>query len=92
MSPRRSTYRPWRASAFTLVELLVVMAIIAVLFGAIFVASSTVLIRAKTNSTLAVLHVVADALEEFKREQQANPTIARATRSASQTVSGKSYG
>jgi len=68
------------------------MAIIAILFSAIFVASSSVLTRAKTNATQAVLRVVGDALDEFQREQQANPTITRAVHSSTQTVSQKTYG
>jgi len=56
------------------------MAIIAVLFSAIFVASTSVLERARTQSTEAVMQVVSDAVEEFSREQQANPGIAKASR------------
>lgn len=64
--------------AFTLIELLVVMAIIAVLAASVIVASSTLINKAKTSNTQALLTLVRDAVEEFEREQTTNPTITRA--------------
>ena len=63
---------------FTLVELLVVVVIIAVLISAVVAASTTLVTKAKISSTRAVLTVVRDAVEQFRREQTANPTIASA--------------
>jgi len=64
--------------AFTLVELLVVMAIIGVLFAAVLTGRNAVMGSARTKDTKATLQIVQDALEEFKREQTASPTIIRA--------------
>ncbi len=56
---------------FTLVELLVVVVIITILISAVLVASSTLIAKAKSSATLAVLTVVRDAVEQFEREQAA---------------------
>ena len=63
--------------AFTLVELLIVIVIIVILLSAVLVASSALFTKAKVSSTQALLIVVRDAVEEFKREQTAGPGISR---------------
>jgi len=69
---------PRRRRAFTLIELLVVMSIIVVMLGAIVVAGSGLVNRARIRSTESVLSVVRSALEEFRHEQSETPTITRA--------------
>ena len=64
-----------RPRALTLVELLVVIVIIVVLVGSVMVAGTSVINTAKQNNTKAILQIVADAVEEFKRER---PGITRA--------------
>lgn len=66
-----------RDRGFTLVELLVVVVIIVALIGAVLVASSSVLGSARATGTRAMLQVVQEAVEEFRREQEAKPSIAR---------------
>ncbi len=66
-----------RHSALTMVELLIVIIVIGILISSILVASSSLIGKSKERNTQAVLQVVADAVEEFKREQTANPTISR---------------
>ena len=67
-----------RVSAFTLVELLVVMSIIAILVVAVAIAGSTLVAKAKSQATTGVLTLVRDSLEEFRREQTAHPTVVKA--------------
>lgn len=67
-----------RSRALTLVELLVVIVVIGILVGSILVASAGFINKGRTNNTQALLQVVADAVEEFKREQTTKPTITRA--------------
>jgi len=64
--------------ALTLVELLIVIVVIGILVSAILVASSGFINKGRANNTQAVLQIVADAAEDFKREQAAKPTITRA--------------
>ena len=64
--------------ALTLVELLIVIIVIGILVSSILVASSGFINKGRTNNTQALLQIVADAVEEFKREQTAKPTISRA--------------
>lgn len=71
-APRGVTLR-----GFTLVELLVVVVIIIALLAAVLVASSAVLGSARATGTRAMLQVVQEAVEEFRREQEARPSIAR---------------
>ena len=66
-----------RARGLTLVELLVVMVVIAILVSSVLVVSGTVVNKARTTSTQAMLLVVQNAVEEFNREQTANPTLSR---------------
>lgn len=54
-----------------MVELLVVMAILAILISIISVASSSLISQSKATNTRAVLQVVNDAIQEFKRERPA---------------------
>jgi prepilin-type N-terminal cleavage/methylation domain-containing protein len=63
--------------ALTLVELLIVIVVIGILVSAILVASSGFINKGRANNTQSVLQIVADAAEEFKREQAAKPTITR---------------
>lgn len=67
-----------RVSAFTLVELLVVISIIAILVVAVAIAGSTLVNKAKSQATSSVLALVRDSIEEFRREQTAHPTLVRA--------------
>lgn len=67
-----------RRRALTLVELLIVIIVIGILVSSILVASSGFINKGRTNNTQALLQIVADAVEEFKREQTAKPTITRA--------------
>jgi type II secretory pathway pseudopilin PulG len=60
-----------------MVELLIVIIVIGILFGSILVAASSLIGKSKERNTQSVLQVVADAVEEFKREQTARPTITR---------------
>ena len=75
-----------RRSGFTLVELLVVVAIIAVLAGAVLVVGSSVMDGTRTRSTRATLVLVDAALEEFHQEKH----LASAWQSATGTP-GKVY-
>ncbi|MGD2108019.1 MAG: type II secretion system protein [Phycisphaerae bacterium] len=72
-------------SAFTLVELLVVMVIMIILIGSVLVATQAVIRKAKTTGTEAVLAVVQDAVSQFAREQKANPTLTQAAQRAGTT-------
>jgi len=67
-----------RARGFTLVELLVVIVIIIILISAVLAATSTLVNKAKVSNTQAMLTVVREAVEQFRREQTAKPTIVRA--------------
>ena len=53
--------------AFTLVELLVVMAIMAILFSAVIVGGPALIDKTKANSTRAVLDLVDQALEQARQ-------------------------
>lgn len=81
-------------NALTLVEILVVITIITILASAFVVATSTVLNKSRTTNTLAVLQVVMDAVESFKREQSERPTITRAVQGqgSSRVTYKKRYG
>ncbi len=59
---------PQRSRAFTLIELLVVFAVIAVLISSVLVAGSSLITKARTRNTQAVLQIVREAVDEFKRE------------------------
>jgi len=64
-------------SAFTLVELLVVISIILVLLGAVIVAGPRLIDTGRSQTTQLMLVAVRDAVEEFKREQMEKPTLTR---------------
>jgi len=68
-----------RRSALTLVELLIVMVVIAILVSAILVGGSAMIHRGRDNNTAAVLQVVSQAVEEFKRDETARPKISGVT-------------
>lgn len=68
----------FQRSAFTMVELLVVVGLILVLLGAVIVAAPALIDRGKTQSTQLLLHTVQTMIDEFEREQKAAPTITRA--------------
>ena len=55
--------------AFTLIEMLVVIAIIMILLGSVLVAGNAILTRSKIRNTRAVLQVVDSALDEFQRQK-----------------------
>jgi len=74
-----------------MVELLVVIIVISILASAVLIASSAVLDRFRVTNTKAVLQVVSDAVEEFKREQTANPSIVRANRHLNDDPAKKKY-
>jgi prepilin-type N-terminal cleavage/methylation domain-containing protein len=65
--------------AFTLVELIAVVAIIAILISAVLVASSTVINAGRTKNTTVILTIVRDAVDQFSAEQTRAPSLARAT-------------
>lgn len=73
--------RPYRA--LTLVELLIVISIIAVLVGAVLVGGSGLIHRSRDNNTAAVLQLVSEAVEQFKRDETAVPKISGATQAKS---------
>ena len=80
MVPNRSNRRAFQLQAtraFTILELLVVMAIIGVLAATLLVAGNAMINTAKTRSTRGILIIVRDAIEEFHEEQTANPTLTR---------------
>lgn len=64
----RSNLTPPRRRGFTMVELLVVMGIIALLAAALVTVSSGVWRKASAKRTLAMLQVVQQALDDFKRD------------------------
>lgn len=78
MNLRNLSYDNSKHMAFTLVELLVVIAIITILASGLVVATTSVLNKARATNTQAVLEVVSDAIESFKREQLDHPRITRA--------------
>lgn len=61
----------------TLIELLIVIVIIGVLVSAVMVASTSLIRKSKTRNTQAVLQIVADAAEQFKRSETEKPTITK---------------
>lgn len=65
-NPATSTRRPRRG--FTLVELLVVVAIILVLITVVLTVSSSVLDRSRAQTTRTRMQVVDDAIKQFHRE------------------------
>mgnify|MGYP001608904476 CR=1 FL=1 len=67
----------FRSSGMTLVELLIVIVIIGILISAVMVASTSLIGKSKTRNTQAVLQIVADAVEQFKRSETEKPTITR---------------
>jgi prepilin-type N-terminal cleavage/methylation domain-containing protein len=70
----------------TMVELLIVIIVIGVLMSAILVAASGLINKSKTNNTRAMLQVVSDAVEQFKRDQTSRPTIASAKQGSASYV------
>ncbi len=65
--------------ALTLVELLIVIVVIAILVSAVLVASSGFINKSRANNTQAVLQLVSDAIQQFKTDQTAKPTISSAS-------------
>ncbi len=61
------------------------MVIIVILISAVLAATSTLVNKAKVSNTQAMLTIVRDAVEQFRREQAAKPTIARAKQPAAVT-------
>jgi prepilin-type N-terminal cleavage/methylation domain-containing protein len=64
-------------SGMTLIELLIVIVIIAILISAVLVASTSLIGKSKTRNTQAVLQIVADAAEQFKRSETEKPMFSR---------------
>ncbi len=65
------------APAFTLLELLVVMGIIAVIAASLLIAGTTMINKAKARKTRAVLGIVRDAVDQFAQDQSAASTLGR---------------
>ena len=72
---------------FTLVELLVVVVIITILISAVLVASSTLIAKAKSSATLAVLTVV-QAYNDFATSHDARRPVGYTMRFPDQTRLG----
>ncbi len=66
-----------RATAFTLIELVVVIAIIAILAGTVLVAATRLIDTGKERTTAMTLNIVRDAIDEFAREQELRPTLSQ---------------
>lgn len=75
---------------FTLVELLVVLAVVAVLIGAIVAGSSTFINNARARNTQAVLDIVNEAVQTFGREEIAKPGVTRTRQGSVEYI--KRYG
>ncbi len=71
MSVNRRTFRCDRRAAFTLVELLVVITIIAVLAGALITVSAGVWKNSQAKQTHAVIMLVQQAVDEFHKSPPA---------------------
>jgi prepilin-type N-terminal cleavage/methylation domain-containing protein len=81
------------ARGMTMIEMLVVVVILGILVSIVTVASSALIGQSKTTNTKAVLQLVSDAIQEFKRERP--PIInAKKTLPTGQIVSSylKRYG
>jgi prepilin-type N-terminal cleavage/methylation domain-containing protein len=65
---RRSRSAPV-ARGFTLVELMVVMAVIAVLVGIVITVGSSLVDGSRTKATAGMLRIVSDAVQQFHRDQ-----------------------
>ncbi len=81
-----------RRSGFTLVELLVVVAIIAVLAGAVLVVGSSVMDGTRTRSTRATLVLVDAALDAFHQEKPLASAWQSATPAPSRVYYKDRYG
>ncbi len=60
-----------------MVELLIVVAVIGILAGALLVAGSAVIDNAKATKTQFMLGIVRDAVEQFRMEQTDRPTLTK---------------
>lgn len=85
----QATLRP---SAFTLVELIAVVAIIAILISAVLVASSTVINAGRTKNTQVILTILRDAVDQFSADQARTPTLTRATQGTNNARYKDRYG
>ena len=81
-----------RRGGFTLVELLVVMAVIAILISAVVAVSTVFIEKAKARNTLGVMRVVSDAVEAFKRDRPSIVTASQPAGGADRVRWAKRYG
>jgi len=68
-----------RRPAFTLVEMMIVMAIIAVIVVSVLVAGTAMQNRARATNTRFMLNIAQDAINTFRNAQEDRPTITRQT-------------
>ena len=73
-SSRRSAYRPQRRSAFSLVELIVVMVIIGMLAGIVTISTRKYLLSASRNTAKAEIARIVGAIDSFYAEMQRYPS------------------
>lgn len=70
------TFRPGiRSSAFTLIEVLIAIAVIVILIAAVFAVGQQVITRQKINQTQGILSSLDRALEEYRIETRIMPRL-----------------
>ncbi|MFU8828352.1 MAG: prepilin-type N-terminal cleavage/methylation domain-containing protein, partial [Phycisphaerales bacterium] len=69
-------FRPGiRSSAFTLIEVLIAIAVIVILIAAVFAVGQQVITRQKINQTQGILSSLDRALEEYRIETRIMPRL-----------------